>query len=143
MSLLVDTGVIYAAHDTDATRHDAATAALDGVYDGNYGQPYVSDFVYDEVVTLTLERSNSWEVARDVGRKLRGAGSYPSAYNLLRISAAVFADAVDVFEQYDDQRLSFTDATTIAVLHRHDIDAVLSFDDDFDGLVDRIAPGAA
>lgn len=142
MSVLVDTGVIYAAHDTDAGRHAAAMDALDVVYDGEFGQPYVTDFVYDEVVTLTLERSDQWVVARDVGRKLRGAGEYPPAFELLRISATVFEDAVTVFEQYDDQGLSFTDATTIAVLNRHDIDAVFSFDDDFDGLVDRFSPSS-
>jgi predicted nucleic acid-binding protein len=56
------------------------------------------------------------------------------------ISAAVFADAVSIFERYDDQQLSFTDASTIALCERHAIDAVVSFDDDFDGVVDRIEP---
>lgn len=64
----------------------------------------------------------------------------PKTYEMLRVSAAVFADAVDIFEQYDDQALSFTDATTIALCNRHDLDGVLSFDDDFDGLVHRIDP---
>jgi predicted nucleic acid-binding protein len=29
---------------------------------------------------------------------------------------------------------------TVALVEHHSIDAVLSFDDDFDGLVDRLAP---
>jgi hypothetical protein len=37
--------------------------------------------------------------------------------------------------------LSFTDAVTIALCEQHDIDAVLSFDDDFDGTIERIEPG--
>jgi predicted nucleic acid-binding protein len=36
--------------------------------------------------------------------------------------------------------LSFTDATTVALVERHGIDAVLSFDDDFDGIVERVDP---
>lgn len=32
MTVLVDTGVIYADHDIDASRHDVAAAALDVVY---------------------------------------------------------------------------------------------------------------
>jgi predicted nucleic acid-binding protein len=32
--------------------------------------------------------------------------------------------------------------TTIVLAVHHDIDAVLSFDDDFDGLVDRLDPSA-
>ena len=45
---------------------------------------------------------------------------------------------MDIFECYDDQSLSFTDATTVATLERHDIDRVLSFDDDFDGVAPRL-----
>ena len=85
-------------------------------------------------------RSGSFGPAKELGRKLRGVEPYPSAYEMLRVSAAVFADAVDVFERYDDQELSFTDATTVALCRRHDIDGVLSFDDDCNGLVPRIDP---
>jgi hypothetical protein len=47
---------------------------------------------------------------------------------------------VDVYERYADQELSVTDAMTVAMVEHHDIDGVLSFDDDFDGVVDRLAP---
>ena len=140
MTVLVDTGVLYADHDTDAARHDSATSALEVVYDGTFGQPYISDYIYDEAVTLTLKRSGSHTAATTVGERLRGAGEFPQAYEMVDVSAAVFDDAVALFEQYDDQALSFTDATTVAIVERHGIDAVLSFDDDFDGLVDRVDP---
>ena len=140
MTVLVDTGVIYADHDIDASRHDVAAAALDTVYDGALGQPYVSEYVYDEAITLTRVRTNSHAAAERLGERLRGVDSYPQLYEMLRVSAAAFADAVDTFEKYDDQSLSFTDATTVALCRRHGIDTVLSFDDDFDGLVERFDP---
>jgi hypothetical protein len=68
MTVIVDTGVLCTDHDTDATRHEAASDALDAVYDGEFGQPYVSDYVYDEAVTLTLTRSDSFPAAK----RLRG-----------------------------------------------------------------------
>ena len=61
---------------------------------------------------------------------------------MLHVSGAGFTDSVETFERYDDQGLSFTDATTVALCNRHDVEAVASFDDDFDGLVDRIDPSA-
>jgi predicted nucleic acid-binding protein len=141
MTVLVDTGVLYADHDTDATRHDAASDALDAVYDGEYGLPYVSDYIYDEAVTLTLTHSESLAAAKRLGERLRGADPYPQTYELLHVSVAAFTDAVELFERYDDQELSFTDATTIALSERHDVDRVMSFDDDFDGIVERVDPG--
>lgn len=140
MSLLVDTGVLYADHDTDATHHEEAATALDRVYDGEFGQPYVTEYVYDEAVTLTVKRTGSFDAARRLGERLRGVDPYPRAYELLHVSRAAFTDAIETFERYDDQRLSFTDATLIAQYERRDVDAVLTFDDDFDGLVDRLSP---
>ena len=140
MTVLVDTGVLYADHDTDATRHGVASSALETVYEGELGTPYVSDHIYDEAVALTLTRADSFSPAKRIGERLRGAGSYPEVYEMLRVSAAVFTDAVDVFERYTDQRSSFTDATSVALCRRHEIDGVLSFDDGFDGVVERIPP---
>ena len=139
MTVIVDTGVLYADHDRDATRHDTAREALETVYDGALGTPYLSDYIYDEAVTLTLQRG-SVAPAQRLGRRLRGVEPFPHVYAMQRVSAAVFDDAVDIFEQYDDQALSFTDATTVALCRRHDIESVLSFDDDFDGVVTRTDP---
>jgi len=140
MTVLVDTGVLYADHDTDAPGHDAASEALEAVYDGEFGHPYVSDYVFDEAITLTRTRAGSHVAAKQLSDRLRGRDPYPHVYELLHVSTAVFNDAVSVFERYDDQALSFTDATSVALIDRHDIDGILSFDDDFDGIVRRIAP---
>lgn len=141
MTVLIDTGVVYADHDTDASRHKAASRALDAVYDGEFGHPYLSDYIFDEAVTLTRKRTSSYRAAKQMSDRLLGKDQYPSVYEVLHISKVVFSDAVGVFERYDDQALSFTDATTVAAVERFDIDHVLSFDDDFDGVVQRIEPG--
>ena len=140
MTVLVDTGVLYADHDTDANRHDVASEALEAAYDGEFGQPYVSDYVFDEAVTLTRKRTGSFTAAKRLSDRLRGQDEYPRVYELLHVSAAVFTDAIGAFERYDDQELSFTDATSVALIDRHGIDGILSFDDDFDGLVRRFEP---
>jgi len=140
MTVLIDTGVVYADHDTDAARHDAANRALDAVYDGEFGHPYLSDYIVDEAVTLTRKRTGSHRAAKQLSDRLLGSGQYPSVYEILHVSKAVFSDAIELFERYDDQELSFTDATIVAVVERFDIDRVLSLDDDFDGVVARIDP---
>jgi predicted nucleic acid-binding protein len=140
MSVLVDTGVFYAAFDSDAPRHETATDALRAVLtDASYGQVVTTDYVYDETVTLTAARTDSTQRAIDVGKRLRSSdGDWGDAIRLRFVTNAVFDDAVQLFEEYDDHELSFTDATTVALCDRYGIDAVLSFDDDFDGLVDRL-----
>jgi len=140
MTVLIDTGVLYADHDTDATRHEIASEALSTVFNGELGQPYISDYVFDEAITLTRTRTGSYTAAKQLCSKLRGREQYPRVYELLQVSTAVFTDAIAVFERYDDQQLSFTDATNIALINRHGLDGILSFDDDFDGVVHRFDP---
>jgi len=139
MTVLVDTGVLYADHDTDATRHGFASMALEAVYDGEFGHPYISDYIFDEAITLTRTRTGSYAAAKRLSDRLRGQEG-PQVYELLQVSTAVFTDAIAVFERYDDHGLSFTDATNVALIERHGLDGILSFDDDFDGIVQRFDP---
>lgn len=142
MSVVIDTGVFFAQHDQDATRHESATAAMDAVLRGEFGQPYTSDYVLDEAITLTRTRSNSHEAAWTIGQRILGRDGFPDRIELVQIADEVLEASLEAFDRYDDQSISFTDASTIALVERCKIDAVLSFDDDFDGIVDRIDPAS-
>ncbi len=140
MSVFVDTGVFYAHHDTHASRHETAVTALTHVLrEAEHGRVMTSEYVYDEVVTLTQKRTGSVADGIAIGRRIRGE-EYPDAIELLYSSPTLFETAVEAYETYADHDLSFTDAMTVAMSEYHGIDAVLSFDDDFDGVVDRLAP---
>jgi len=140
MSVFVDTGVFYAHHDRDATRHEAATEAMDRSLSGEFGRIFTSDYVFDETVTLTRSHTGRFADAKSVGDRIRGVGDYPEAVEMLYVDEEVFEAAVAAFERYDDRPISFTDATTVALVEEHDLDAVMTFDEDFDGVVDRLDP---
>ncbi len=141
MSVFVDTGVFYAHHDRDAPRHETATNALERTALGRSGRLYTSDYVNDETVTLTRTRTRRFDDAKAVGDRILGVDPYPATVGLLHVSEELFEQSVETFERYDDHALSFTDAPTVALTERHGIDRVLSFDEDFDGPVDRLDPG--
>ena len=140
MSIFVDTGVYYAHHDVTADRHEDAVAAFETILDGEYGQPYTSDYVLDEAVALTRSRTGSFEDAKTVVDRILGCEQFASAVELMFVSEETFYPALDVFETYRDHPLSFTDATTIALMDARRIDSLLSFDADLGGIVDRIDP---
>jgi len=141
MSVFVDTGVFFAHHDTDAARHDHAVDAFDALLDGEYGQPYTNDYVFDETVTLTRARTGSFEAANTVASRILGEEPFPRVFELLHVQPDDVHASLEAFRRYDDHDLSFTDASIVALCESHGIDAVLSFDTDFDGLIDRIEPG--
>lgn len=140
MSVFIDTGVFYAHHDRDASRHETATTAMQTLVSGQYGELYTSEYVYDETVTLIRTRTGRFDDAKVVGDRIRGTDPYPGAITVLHVSEALFERTIETFERYSDHSLSFTDASTIALVDYNDIDHMLSFDDDFDGIVDRLDP---
>lgn len=133
MSVFINTGVFYAQHDRDAPQHEPATTAMQTIISGRYGRLYTSEYVYDETVTLTRSRTGRFDDARAVGDRIRGIDPYPGAITMLHVSETLFERTIETFERYSDHSLSFTDASTVALTEHHDVDHVLSFDDDFDG----------
>jgi len=140
VSVFVDSGVFYALHDEDTDRHRSARGAFDRLLVGTYGSIVASDYVYDETVTLTRSRFGTAEDALAAGDRILGRRSFPDTVDLRFVDRPTFESAIDLLARYDDQPLSFTDATTVALVEQHDIDHVLAFDDDFDGVVDRLDP---
>lgn len=140
MSVVIDTGVFYALQNERAANHEAAKNALSRVLPGEFGRPYTTDYVYDETVTLVRSRTNSFREASTVGNRILGDDEYPDAIELINVSKELFDQSVAVFKRYYDHALSFTDASTIALVEERDFDAVLAFDDDFDGIVPRLDP---
>ena len=141
MSIFVDTGVFFAHHDTDADRHGQAVSAFDDLLDGAYGQPYTNDYVFDETVTLTRSRTGSFEAADAVANRILGEEPFPHVFEMLHVEPDDVRASLETFRRYEDHDLSFTDATILSICESRGIDAVLSFDSDFDGLVDRVEPG--
>ncbi|CQR53139.1 MULTISPECIES: type II toxin-antitoxin system VapC family toxin [Haloferax] len=141
MSVFVDTGVFFAHHDTDADRHDQAVSAFDELFDGEFGQPYTNDYVLDETVTLTRARTGSFEAADTVAGRILGEEPFPNVFEMVHVEPDDVRASLETLRRYEDHDLSFTDATIVSLCESRGIDAVLSFDTDFDGLVDRIEPG--
>ncbi|MEY7849344.1 type II toxin-antitoxin system VapC family toxin [Natrarchaeobius sp. A-rgal3] len=142
MSAIIDTGVFVAVQNERDEHHEAATKTLAAAFEGSFGALYTNDYVYDEAVTLARKRTGSHREARQIGDRIAGNEPFPDRIEMLFVTSDRFERTVDVFERYDDHDLSFTDASLIECVEDEAIDAVLSFDDDFDGLVERIDPTA-
>lgn len=138
MSVFVDTGVLYAHHDVDAERHDQAVELMDAVIDGTYGTAYTSDYVLDETVTLTGRRTGSTEAAVTVGRRILGEDPFPTVFELVTLDRDELINGWKTFIRFSDHDLSFTDAVSLSQCDSLGVDSILSFDSDFEGLIDRI-----
>jgi predicted nucleic acid-binding protein len=73
-----------------------------------------------------------------VARDLLGEDG-PPWLDLVFVDEAVWRTARDRYRVLSRAGVSFTDCTSIALAHRHALSAIVSFDDDFDGLLPRVS----
>lgn len=118
----VDTGAWYALLDKKDPDH-ARVADACRAYRGRL---VTSNYVFDEVVTLTRYRLG-WDVAHRLGDELREQ----RVARLERVTPKDEAAAWTIFEQHRDKRYSFTDCTSFVLVQRLTLAVCIAIDSDF------------
>ena len=126
--ILLDSSLIIAYSNEVDENHAKAKKIIDDIVREKYGSPIITDYVFDEVVTVMLLRTKSLVHATKLGESLLGAAQ------LIRIDANLFDTAWTIFKQQRKSKFSFTDCTTIAVCKANRILNVATFDEDFSKL---------
>ncbi|NNN07222.1 MAG: PIN domain-containing protein [Elusimicrobia bacterium] len=85
-----------------------------------------SNFVLDETLTLLARRAN-YAFAADRGRAIRNS----KALEILRPSEKIEGEALDLFEKFADQRVSFTDCVSFALMRERRVKRAFAFDEHF------------
>ena len=88
------------------------------VLDGRYGQPYTSEYVLDEAVTLTWVRTGSVADADAIATRIRGSDPYPQIVELIYTTQQSVPSCLQTFRHYGDHDLSFIDAMSVALCNR-------------------------
>lgn len=88
-----------------------------------------SDYVLDEVITRLR-----YDVGHEAARRfieLVGRATEAGSLTVVYIDEALWSEAIQLFLQYADVRLSFTDCVSFALLQRMGITEVFGFDAHF------------
>lgn len=124
-AVLVDTGGWMACADRADPAHSACAAARDSTLEA--GRVLITtDFIVDETLTLIrfrlgLAAADTWWQQIDGSARLRWE----------RIENDRFERARNLFFQYRDEDLSFTDCTSIAVMRELKLKTVITTDGHF------------
>jgi predicted nucleic acid-binding protein len=105
--------------------HESAVRVMREIKSNRYGRLCTSDYVLDEVATFISQRLKRHDVAFETLQSILASREV----DLLKVDLAVFRAAVDIFRDHDF--LSFTDATTCALMKLHKINNIATFDEDF------------
>lgn len=133
VQVLVDTSALVALAGPRDRFHEAATAYRRQLAGSD--ALVVSDYVFDETMTR-LRMASGHRVAVAWGSALRASG----LVRLVRLTETDFETAWQRFQQFSDQRLSFTDCTIVAMAERMRLRRIFTFDEDFRRLGYDVVP---
>lgn len=123
--ILLDSSFIIAYSNEKDQYHAMALEIAKEIDDGKYGTPVVTDYVFDEVVTVMLSRTGNLPRVVDLGEKLLRANRF------LRVEEQGFQSAWEAFANQKKRRLSFTDCTCFEICKSNGISSIATFDGDF------------
>jgi predicted nucleic acid-binding protein len=123
--IFVDTGAFIARYVRRDGHHSRAKRAWTEIEKHRIAC-FTSNFVLDETFTL-LGRQTSYSFAAERARALLGS----KALTILRPDAEDELEALDLFARFADQEVSFTDCTSFALMRRHRLGRVFTFDRHF------------
>ncbi|MBI5228260.1 type II toxin-antitoxin system VapC family toxin [Candidatus Micrarchaeota archaeon] len=126
MSVLLDTAFLVAYCDEDDQDHARATKLAKELDSNMFGQLYISDYIFDETITL-LKKYIGNKSATERGLKLLNSTT------LLKIDSQVFDLSWEFSTKFD--HLSFTDCTNVILMRHYKIGHIATFDSGFDGVV--------
>ncbi len=133
MSLLLDTAALVAARNVKDRNHNKALDIMTHALQGEYGKLFVSDYIFGEAITLAYIRTGSKKFAYDIGKFAKA-----KPINFRFVEPIDFDRAWELYLQYEDKHLSFTDCTNIALMKRLGIETIFTFDAEFNGLVNVV-----
>ncbi|MBS7612124.1 type II toxin-antitoxin system VapC family toxin [Candidatus Bathyarchaeota archaeon] len=126
--ILLDSTLIVAYSNEADENHAKALQVVKDLDRGRYGTPVITDYIFDEVVTVMLIRTKSVEKVFELGETLLNSTL------LLRIDEHMFSLAWSIFKEQKKPTFSFTDCTNIAVCRVNGISNIATFDEDFQKL---------
>ncbi len=134
--IFVDTTIWASAIDTSDTLHKDGSAVLKALAEGTLPSALTTDFVLDETLTLLKMRGGRPD---SIARAIASIMSSPNL-NLVYVDDSLFEAGLRTFQKYE--RLSFTDAVTLAIMQQRKIKEIFSHDADFDikGILRRERP---
>ena len=136
MVVLLDTGFILAVRNADDVNHPKAKELMKNCLSGRFGQIIVSNFIFDETVTLTLVRTQNKSLVEDIGKFVLES----PRIMLVHVSETEFLATWEFFLKYFDKGLSFTDCSLLVMAKLFEGNVfIATFDSHFNGLIPLIA----
>lgn len=127
--IFVDTSAFLALVNEKDDNHLAAVRFLEDIKNGKVKIKKIitSDYIIDETLTR-IRYAVGHREAVEWGKEILAS----KVVEKLELGREIFEFAWELFETYEDKRLSFTDCTSFAIMKKRGVERAFSFDRDFE-----------
>jgi predicted nucleic acid-binding protein len=135
--IFVDTSAFLAIVNEKDNNHIAAKTFLEGIKNGKVKVKKIitSDYIIDETLTR-IRYSVGHKEAVKWGKDILAS----RVVEKMEVGKEIFELAWEIFETYEDKKLSFTDCTSFALMKKRNVEKVFSFDKDFENMGFSLMP---
>ncbi|MDQ1327316.1 MAG: uncharacterized protein QG641_596 [Candidatus Poribacteria bacterium] len=126
--IFLDTSFLFAYYNADDEDHELA---LDLIKDmvNNKVDIIISDYIFDELITLLLYRISKAKAIEICNRLINEIKS--RNIELKYVDNEIFMEALKIFIRFSDKEWSFTDCTSYVIIKNAKITKAVSFDEHF------------
>ncbi|MEM2990846.1 MAG: PIN domain-containing protein [Halobacteria archaeon] len=123
--ILLDSSLIVAYSNESDENHARALQIVRDLERDKYGTLVITDYIFNEVVTVMLVKTKNLEKVLELGETLLNSTV------LFRVNEDLFNEAWRLFKEQSKPKFSFTDCTSIAACKANGISNIATFDEDF------------
>lgn len=128
--ILLDTSFLISYFNTKDENHLKAAQIMKQIKKGVYGDIYLTDYIFDEFVTVAFIK------LKDLTKVVKIGSDLKDLLNLEILDEETFEASWNLFKSQKNTSLSFTDCSNIAFMQKNKIKNIATFDKDFENLKD-------
>jgi predicted nucleic acid-binding protein len=129
MSVLIDTGVLFAFLNEDDSSHDGAKDLVERMARRELGAPFVCDLVVSELFTLIRVRTGSAKMEEAALRLLPLPTSQLAGLQIICMLHEDLLAGSKEFLRHRDQAISFADACQLFLMKERGLGTLATFDE--------------
>lgn len=123
--IFIDTNVLVAYAVKKDINHARAEKLINLISTLKFGNMVISDYVFDETITVISARTKSLEEAVVAGNYIR------ESMIVLNTDESTFEETWRLFKAQKKSRLSFTDCEILSIMKEYNIGNLATFDGEF------------
>lgn len=129
--ILLDTSFLVAYYNERDVHHKKAKEIMDKIYEEEYGETYINDYIFDELSKVLWVRFGDLKKVINTCEPIKKILTVEADKNL-------FERAWQIFKNQESTSFSFTDCFILSSMEGKKIKHIATFDKDFSKIKDII-----